>query len=196
VPVGTDGQVLTADSAETLGVKWDASTGGGAFELIEAHDFASNATSFTFSGLDGDTDSVYVFIYRIVAGAAPTALFTLQPNATSTNQQSSTNITCSNGPVNAVLGDSALVLATSNASAGSGDVLAGEGWLQAETGAVRTWRNEATFWRGADGFTFGLDIAGRWNETATNITSIDVVASAANGIGAGSYVRLYKVHKT
>jgi len=40
-----------------------------------------------------------------------------------------------------------------------------------------------------------IDAALSWNETATNITSIDVVCDQANGIAAGSYVRLYRILK-
>lgn len=51
LPVGTDGQVLTADSTESLGVKWDTPSGGGSALEIEENgvsiDAAVNNINFT-----------------------------------------------------------------------------------------------------------------------------------------------------
>jgi hypothetical protein len=61
VPIGTNGQVLTADSAEALGLKWaTASAAASTFTLINTGGTAASGTSTTISSLGGYNQYIIV----------------------------------------------------------------------------------------------------------------------------------------
>lgn len=164
----------------------------GMLELVENHDFAGAATSYTFSGLDGDTDEVYVLAFRVKKAVAAAMNLEIQPNAATTNQVSS-GFFAGAGGTSGVL-NNATMRVTEDGDATSGNVSEGVVIINAKTGMVRTARCNwvvAT----ASPAVFSADFASVWNETATNITSLVFIANQANGIGAGSYARLYRLNK-
>ena len=185
---GADGDVPTQDAAAASGIVWATPSGGGgggagALELIEAWEVSAAATSHTFSGLDGDADGLYLIVYRILQGAAG-SVTTCQPNGISSNQ--STGGVYSGAGVGTIL-TSALQIA------GNSDSEIGQCWFDAATGMDRTGRFNSFEWTG--GSPYMVDGRWLWLDDTTNITSLDIVASVASGIDAGSYVRLYKLKK-
>lgn len=85
LPVGSDGEILLADSTETLGLKWATNPGGGAdFELISSAT-ASTSASISFTGLSSTYFSYRVVIEDFIPVSDPAFLWM----RTSTNNGSS-----------------------------------------------------------------------------------------------------------
>jgi len=169
---------------------WAVPPSGGALQLIEDQTLSAPATTLTFSGLDGDDDEVYLLKYKIVKGVVATVLTTLRPNGATTNQASRrTYGGTASGNVNTT--DIAI---GGNGSAATDDVEVGECWIDAKTGTKRSFHGQWSQINGA-GPTDLLWIisSSAWTDTAANITSLDVVSDQANGLGAGSYFRLYRL---
>lgn len=184
---------LSGTATEYMGGDGNWSTPAGHLELIENKEFASHATSYTFSGLDGDTDQMWVFFYRMVKDASGAQTTYFRPNGTTTNQRSRWYYTGSGGFVsNNTDTAGGLVLSPNGGSANETD--AGFGMIHCKKDFLRSAR---WFYNESNTTDLFVVSAGwRWNETSTNITSFDLLSTATNGIGAGSYLRLYRVRRT
>lgn len=170
-------------------------SGGGVgvpvLDLVENKDFAVAGTSYTFNNLDGDTDEVYLLVYRIIKNVVAFAQTSLRPNGITTNQQSYDSWFGSFSGT----GNTTTLLIQSNGTAAVGGVEAGHMWIHAKTGVSRSISGLRNLWDAGGPTNLTSLIAGRWTDTTTNITSLEVVCDQANGIGAGSYLRLYKLRK-
>jgi hypothetical protein len=72
--VGTNGQVLTADSAEATGLKWATAGGGSGLTLIQRSTVTAAAdTGTTFDGVFSSTYGAYLVVMESVVGSTGNA---------------------------------------------------------------------------------------------------------------------------
>ena len=176
----------------------EAGGGGGGgvgtgWELIEVKDITVDATTVTFSGLDGDVDGEYMMLFRLRTPLASIVNYTIEPNGISASQNTIRRTTV------AATTTTATFPTLNFASAGNVTIKQWIGvvHLDAKTGttARQIVSNSTTRLTGLTVATGGLrrsNYGGSWDDTVTNITSLDIVSDLANGIGAGSQLCLYK----
>jgi hypothetical protein len=79
VPIGSNDQVLTADSAQALGLKWATAAGGGSLELIESHTFDGSETDHKFTtdmDFNDDYSDMIVVFHGLTASSTTMSLRT------------------------------------------------------------------------------------------------------------------------
>lgn len=165
----------------------EASTYQLGFEEMERKILSGDATDVTFLGLHGDTDRTYLLICSLLAGSGGGSAVTVQPNAVNTNQFSTLSVATDA----AVVGASVAELRLAGINGGSPS--AARMILFAQTGMRRA--TEGAYIAGAAIFAtpIGVNFFGEWNETTTEITSLKIVSSVANGLGTGSILTLYRI---
>ena len=168
------------------------SSGGTVWQMIASTDIASAVTSYTFSGLSGDTDGEYQIVARIVAGASGGINYTVNPNA---------DITTTDYGYQDVYGSGSSAggqQATSYSgldmgwTAGTGQLSTSTSFLYAKSGQTRIMLN--LIGSSTGGTTTTSDtylITSSWNNTASVITSLEILASTTNGLGVGTHLELW-----
>jgi hypothetical protein len=187
-------------SAGTLsycnGTAWTASSSGGssssatAWALIQSTDIATAATSYTFSGLSGDTDLEYQIIARVVSGATSTSTSVVVNGDTTTTDYGYQYVSGvgSTAGASQITSYDGLFLGTAGTI---GQIGFAHATLYAKSGKARTMLD--SYSQAINGTTIGGDVqmASVWTNTASPITSLQILATQTNGLGVGTHLELW-----
>lgn len=187
---GTSGQFLQTQGAGA-NPQWATASGGASgLTLVENKVVTAASTTLTFSGLDGDTDRSYLLVYNILA-AASGGLYEFRPNGVTTNLTETTYR--SNGGGSAVDTPAAWYLGPSSVPANG--YLTGFLNFKAAKSIHSVARTRTMSIQGISNANTReiFQGGGLWNESATNLTSIDIFSATALQIADGSNVALYKL---
>jgi hypothetical protein len=173
---------------------------GGSRKLVDIIEVGAATQSVSFgaggdgnlgTALNGDEDGLYLIEGLWVKGVAATTFIRLEPNGLGTDQEI-TRVAWENGISQGSAQAADLDLAVVDTSFTIGAVIAFSALFYAKSGTFRPLRSQqfAVDTGIQSSLTFS---AGGWTDTASVVTSLDIVADQAGGIDANSVFRLYKL---
>lgn len=188
-----DGDVLTFD-----GTDWNAETpaagGGGMWTLVGTYDntdFSSNVLSMT--GLNGDTDIKYKIVGTLVMTANGMLSFLINNDTTNTYLSSSSYTNSGDSTVTGDFNSSTAGLEASGGGAAVADIWDFEVTVMATTapGKRRLLWGETQLYRTNTGVSYRSTFGGSWNDTSSNVTSLQVKGGTT--VTTGTLIKLYKL---
>jgi hypothetical protein len=198
--IGTSSLSATGTANSTTYLRGDntwatvtgSSSSGTVWEMIASTDIGSAVTSYTFSGLSGDSDGEYQIVGRFVAGSSSSTSYYVLPNAdTTTADYGYVYVVGSGTTAGAGNASSFGGLQIAYTNSAIGHLATASGLLYAKSGLVRTMIST----QGDDttGTTNGsIQIwSTSWNNTASQITSLEILAGNTNGLGVGTHLELW-----
>lgn len=165
----------------------------GTFNLISETDITATTGRVEISGLDGNTDEIYILYMRMVNDIATSSAFTLFFNGdsatnygyqyfagTDTTTSAARGTTQTGIPIGEISNDTATT-----------QLCYTESWIYAKSGYERTLLSSQN--RRASGTYVAqtMELAGIWNDTSSTISSIQITASTSTAIGVGSNIQLW-----
>jgi hypothetical protein len=166
------------------------------WKKIAEVDVTSDVTSVTITGLDGDADKIYMLCTKIVIPNTGSRGIRLRPNGlpgTRTVVDGGYFTGSTAGPETEGDNEISLVGIESGVIGCTADTFH---IIHAETGRRRSFTGISG---SADANTTLGDRTrtrvggGYWDDTTTNITSLEIISTVTNGIGAGSKITLFKL---
>jgi hypothetical protein len=193
--VGTNGQVLTADSTASTGLKWAAASSGGGLTLL-ATATPSAAASFNFTSISGSYKNLLMVWKNFQASAGGTFATMTLNNDTGSNYDFQTlriksqgsNIAvdaADGGPTTSMMGGTSANQAFGGQFGGIAVQTAGRGWLRIWNYTGSNYTNYDWHSKSYDNTvpqTIGTHGWGGYNNSAA-ITRIDVTASGGTLTG-------------
>ncbi len=175
---------------------WAAPTGGTGPVVVEHKLFTANATTYTFSGLDGNTDGNYLFIADLINNHSGSANYSIRWNNATTNQQSHLRWFSYAG------GDSSAGIAGAISLIGFSVAVSTTCHLEIKISARKNPHsiNRPLSYSGTGttvggGQTYSWTTGGQHDEY-TNLTSMVLFSDTADGLGDGSEAILWKLSQT
>lgn len=158
------------------------------WQLVEEKNLTEAATSVTFSGLSGNTDEMYMLNARIINGYNGGSVVIVRPNNDTGANYGIQQLSAVNSSIGAYGGGGEEYFYGGYCAA-QNQLVNLTMLLYAKSGYVRTVINpvaQTISGTTVEGYYFR---AQSWNNTNNEITSIVV---SSNGLGAGTYIALYK----
>lgn len=171
----------------------DTPGGAGGLEWLQTVEALADTPTLTVPGLDGDVDGIYLFLINLIP-AADATVPVLRPNGLSTNlTRVGFYVIPGFAPQDPGAGSRVPLYELGDPTPCSAQVI-----LYAKSGKRRFFQIRSTlFQAGAENRLTAWQFDGMWNETVTNITSLDLTSnSAGNGILQGSKIQVYRFNES
>lgn len=181
---GTTGKLVKQGSAPS---------GGGAMTLIETKTVTGSAVStLTFSGLDGNADGYYQLMGKVISGDNSVGIYAgVRFNGDTTTNEHKYYEQWTNAAAD---GDNCRLAYISQSNTTKYGTFTAV--IYPKTGLQRSLVSQASGF-GVTQYAFSrIGYEGIYKNTATNITSLELMGSSANLYGVGTIVSLYKIADT